>query len=236
MTDFPIDLLHAVIRTDTRPAYAQIAEQLRRVIRDSKVEPGTQLPAEPELVQRFGVSRMTLREGIRVLRQEGALRAQHGVGVFVGEQRMVGRMQLGGATVRSEPAWREAVAQVLQARPHAEPVDLNFEMWAENVLERPKNEITTVSLRIEDLNRRPESITLFIPHTDDDPIQRALDALENAESWIVSVRAAGPGDGARSDSELLVTRIARRAADEFPLMAARSERAGTWAVTTIEAQ
>ena len=41
MTDFPIDALRAVARTDTRPAYVQIAEQLRRAIRESKVEPGT---------------------------------------------------------------------------------------------------------------------------------------------------------------------------------------------------
>lgn len=86
MTDFPIDALQAVSRDDTQPAYAQIAEQLRRVILDKKVTPGTQLPSETELVQRFRVSRMTVREGIRVLRQNNTLRAHQGVGVFVGDR------------------------------------------------------------------------------------------------------------------------------------------------------
>ena len=84
MTVFPIEALRAVIRDDTQPAYAQIAEQLRRVILEWKITPGTQLPSETELVERFGVSRMTVREGIRVLRQNGTLRAHQGIGVFVG--------------------------------------------------------------------------------------------------------------------------------------------------------
>lgn len=83
ITDFPTDALAAVDKDDRRPAYTQIADQLRRLILERHVTPGTQLPVEPVLVDRFGVSRMTVREGIRVLRLEGLLRTNHGIGVFV---------------------------------------------------------------------------------------------------------------------------------------------------------
>lgn len=236
MTEFPIEALRAVVRTDTRPAYVQIAEQLRRAIRESKVEPGTQLPSEPELVQRFGVSRMTVREGIRVLRQEDVLRVQHGVGVFVGERRFVGHLQSGGALTRSEPAWRESVEAAVRSDPRVEPVADGFEMWAETILGRPHAELVTVHVRIEDVNLRPESVVLFVPGDEGDAINNALSALERAASWVVSVRAAGPGDGSHSEGGLLVTRVARHQSDDLPLLAARSQRAGTWAVTTIEGQ
>lgn len=236
MTDFPIDALRAVARTDTRPAYVQIAEQLRRAIRDSKVEPGTQLPSEPELVQRFGVSRMTVREGIRVLRQEDVLRVQHGVGVFVGERRFVGHPQAGGALTRSEPGWRESVEAALRSEPRVEPVADGFEMWAETVLGRPHAELAMVHVRIEDINLRPESTTLFVPSDEDGAIENALNALERATSWVVSVRAAGPGDGIRNEGDLLVTRVGRHQSDDLPLLAARCQRAGAWSVTTIEGQ
>jgi len=236
MTDFPIDNLRAVVRTDTRPAYVQIAEQLRRAIRESKVKPGTQLPSEPELVQRFGVSRMTVREGIRVLRQEDVLRVQHGVGVFVGERRFVGHPQSGGTLARSEPAWREAVEAALRVDPRVEPVGDGIELWAESLLGRPHGELSSIHLRIEDINLRPESIALFVPADEASAVATALDAIERATSWVVSVRSAGPGDGGRSEGDLIVSRVARHQSDELPLLAARGQRAGTWAVTTIEGQ
>jgi len=82
-TEFPVTAIARVERNGRTPVYQQIAEQLRRIIVDQRVGPGTKLPAEPVLVDRFGVSRLTVREGLRVLRDEGLLRVAHGIGVFV---------------------------------------------------------------------------------------------------------------------------------------------------------
>ena len=82
-TEFPVTAIARVERNGRAPVYQQIAEQLRRIIVDQHVGPGTKLPAEPVLVDRFGVSRLTVREGLRVLRDEGLLRVAHGIGVFV---------------------------------------------------------------------------------------------------------------------------------------------------------
>lgn len=81
---FPLDALSIIDRTPGQPpAYAQVAEQLRAVISTHQLGPGIKLPSEPELIERFHLSRMTVREGIRVLRDEGILDARHGTGVFV---------------------------------------------------------------------------------------------------------------------------------------------------------
>ena len=53
------------------PAHAQIAEQLAQAIAGGELVPGDRLPAEPALADRFGVSRMTLRQAIAALEQRG---------------------------------------------------------------------------------------------------------------------------------------------------------------------
>jgi len=48
-----------------------------------KTPPGEKLPSEPELARRLGVSRATLREGMRTFEAQGLIRRRQGVGTFV---------------------------------------------------------------------------------------------------------------------------------------------------------
>ena len=79
---FPVDSLRPISRAGADHAYTQIAEQIRGIIRDEHLQAGIRLPAQTELAERFGVSIMTLREGIRILRDAGVVRVDHGVGIF----------------------------------------------------------------------------------------------------------------------------------------------------------
>jgi GntR family transcriptional regulator len=63
------------------PLWAQLAEILRKEIEENRIV--HKLPSEPELQERFGVSRATVREAIRHLRTEGYLHTYHGKGTFV---------------------------------------------------------------------------------------------------------------------------------------------------------
>ena len=65
------------------PLYAQIRNALREDIDKKILLPGERLPSEDELAARFGVSRMTVRQGISDLIDEGLLYRRHGVGTFV---------------------------------------------------------------------------------------------------------------------------------------------------------
>jgi GntR family transcriptional regulator len=67
------------------PLYIQIRNSLREDIVNRVLLPGQKLPSEDELAARFGVSRMTLRQGIADLIDEGVLYRRHGVGTFVAQ-------------------------------------------------------------------------------------------------------------------------------------------------------
>jgi len=58
-------------------------EDLLAWIARGKVEPGTQLPPEPQLAGELGVSRPTLREALRSLEDEGVVTRSRGSGTFL---------------------------------------------------------------------------------------------------------------------------------------------------------
>ncbi|WP_406048312.1 GntR family transcriptional regulator [Kribbella sp. NBC_00889] len=72
-----------VDNADPRPAYVQVADRLRDLIRNGTLRPGDRLPAGHDLSEQFGVAIMTVRKAIDVLRLEGAVSSQQGRGVFV---------------------------------------------------------------------------------------------------------------------------------------------------------
>lgn len=63
--------------------YRQIYLNLKTQIQDGDLLPGASLPSEPELAQQFGVSRITIRQSLGLLEQEGWVSRRHGVGTFV---------------------------------------------------------------------------------------------------------------------------------------------------------
>jgi GntR family transcriptional regulator len=66
-----------------KPAYAQLADILRRQIADGSFRPGDQLPSEAQLCRRYGISPMTVRRSINLLADQGAVDAVQGRGTFV---------------------------------------------------------------------------------------------------------------------------------------------------------
>lgn len=58
-------------------------DELLAWIENGRVEPGAQLPPEPELAGELGVSRPTLREALRSLEDEGIITRTRGAGTFL---------------------------------------------------------------------------------------------------------------------------------------------------------
>jgi DNA-binding GntR family transcriptional regulator len=82
--------------------YRRIADDLRRRIVSGELSAGQQLPTQMELVERYGVARMTVRQAIRELVNEGLVVSRRPQGLFVRDgQPMIYRPQ---AEFRPRPA------------------------------------------------------------------------------------------------------------------------------------
>jgi DNA-binding FadR family transcriptional regulator len=117
--------------TRPREKPQQVADELRRLIISGEVGEGDTLGHEPELIERFGVSRPTLREGLRILEAEGLISVARGVqgGVFVHEpdQRLTART---AALVLQ--ARNVSLSDVFEARTIIEPAAVRLVAGARN--------------------------------------------------------------------------------------------------------
>lgn len=68
------------------PAYVDVLRALRREA--LSLPPGSPLSSERALAARFGVGRMTVREALRVLAQQGVVYVERGAGAFVARSRV----------------------------------------------------------------------------------------------------------------------------------------------------
>lgn len=66
-----------------RALHVSVQTALRAFIADNDLQPGDALPSEGELARQLGVSRNSVREGIKALESIGLLEVRRGIGVFV---------------------------------------------------------------------------------------------------------------------------------------------------------
>ena len=79
------------------PLYQRIRDALRARIANGEYKEGDRLPSETELVEEFGVARMTVRQALGQLVFENLIVRQAGIGSFVAaKQRIEAPMEQGG--------------------------------------------------------------------------------------------------------------------------------------------
>jgi GntR family transcriptional regulator len=82
-----------VDKHDSAPAYVQIAEAIKAMLRDGSIPAGSAMPPERVLAQRFGVSRMTMRQANDLLERNGLIERQPGRGTFAAQNRIIKQEQ-----------------------------------------------------------------------------------------------------------------------------------------------
>ena len=68
-----------------KPLYRQLADEIRRQIRDGEILPGQKLMSESEMLKKYGVGRLTIRNALQLLVSEGLLKKSQGKGTFCAE-------------------------------------------------------------------------------------------------------------------------------------------------------
>lgn len=70
-------------RVEIVPAYKTVCEAIEREILNGTLVPGDQLPTETELAEQFGLTRHTVREGLRILEEGGLVARESGRRLYV---------------------------------------------------------------------------------------------------------------------------------------------------------
>src|SRR5438034_11838842 len=83
MTDLNNDIFKTINPERTGTTSEEVISQLRRMIHSGELRLGDRLPPERDLAKLLGVSRPTLRAGIRSLSAVGVLESRQGAGTFV---------------------------------------------------------------------------------------------------------------------------------------------------------
>lgn len=61
----------------------EVVEYVRKLVEEGRLKPGSRLPTEREMSEKFGVSRTVVRDAVKTLSGLGFVEVKHGVGIFV---------------------------------------------------------------------------------------------------------------------------------------------------------
>jgi GntR family transcriptional regulator len=117
--------MSAIYRNSPVPRYHQLKEILREKIRAGEWKPGDIIPSERELSETYGISRMTTRQAITDLVNEGVFYREQGKGTFVTKHKITQQlMRLTGFTedIRARGQQPSTKVLVAEMRPATEVV------------------------------------------------------------------------------------------------------------------
>lgn len=64
------------------PLYIQLADTLREQIKSGEIKAGSKLPSETEMIRQYNLGRLTIRDALAILANEGLVEKHHGKGTF----------------------------------------------------------------------------------------------------------------------------------------------------------
>ncbi|GCE26899.1 GntR family transcriptional regulator [Dictyobacter alpinus] len=114
--------MSTVFRKGPLPRYYQLKEIMREKIRSGEWKPGDLIPSERELGEQYGISRMTARQAITELVNEGLFYREQGKGTFVSRHKITQQLiHLTGFTEDIRARGQRPGTRVLNA--HMMPAD-----------------------------------------------------------------------------------------------------------------
>lgn len=122
----PEAMAERIDRDDSVPLYQQVRREILAAIGDGRLPVHAKLASERELTGIFGVSRITVRQAIQDLVQQGILKSQPGKGFFVSPEPPAGfeLHLLKSFTATALAGGRTAGSRLLEARIYNAPVEI----------------------------------------------------------------------------------------------------------------
>jgi GntR family transcriptional regulator, N-acetylglucosamine utilization regulator len=109
--------MNTIFRNSPVPRYHQLKEILRERVRSGEWQPGDLIPSERELSESYSISRMTARQAITDLVNEGVFYREQGKGTFVSRNKITQQlMRLTGFTEDMSARGQHPSTQVLSAQ------------------------------------------------------------------------------------------------------------------------
>lgn len=173
-----------------RPAYLQIADDIRSRILAGELVEGDQLPSESGLMADYGVSRIVARQGLEVLRTEGLITKQPGKGSFVRglvplKRRVLGTLYnerptsspFAAAASGRNPEWdyqsrrttaTKAAAERLGVEPGAAVMKTSYRFYADGQAVMLSTSFEPLALTVGTVIEQPEAgpVTGVVPRFD----------------------------------------------------------------------
>lgn len=151
------------------PLYLQIRDTLRAAILNGDMPPHSQIASESELQARFSVSRITIRQALSHLENEGLIFKKHGKGSFVSQPKAFQNVSaLEGFAEAMSRMGHEISNKVVLFQFVAAPANV-----AERLGVEPGTTVTEIH-RVRLLNRQPVSYEItFVPEAIGQQLQRA---------------------------------------------------------------
>lgn len=121
-----------------QPKYVKVYNQLLALIEIGIYPKESKLPSELQLAKKLGVSRMTLRQGLNLLQEDGLIEIKHGLGSFVtGEGTPIneGLERQGQVLDKLTATSFELVSCALNLRPADHYIDKHFHQRTGQVLD-----------------------------------------------------------------------------------------------------
>ena len=82
------NMTHLIDKLSPVPLYFQISEAMFDGIKKEQLDPNTKIPPEDQLARIFGVSKMTMRQALGKLVNDGILIRRKGSGTFISEKKI----------------------------------------------------------------------------------------------------------------------------------------------------
>lgn len=147
------DNVNAAASERLLPLHAQIRETLRGGITGGTYLPNEKLPSEKELMERFGVSRITVRQALGELEKEGAIYRIPGKGSYVAKPRPIQDLtRLQGFGEAMSRLGMQTLNQVVGLRTMPAPADVAKQLGL-----APDDSVTEIK-RIRFVDRVPVSL------------------------------------------------------------------------------